>query len=51
MKKIVFAHIACLYDFDSEQEATAFQDEAKSKGWYVNKEVYKADETNAKIKN
>ena len=44
MKRIAFAHVACLYDFDSEQEALDFQNEAKSKGWFINKEVYKADE-------
>lgn len=44
MKRIAFAHVAVLYDFDSELEAMDFQRESRAKGWFVNREVYKSSD-------
>ena len=41
MKRIVFAWVTFMYDFDSEQEAVEFIKNSHGKGWQVDEQPYK----------
>ena len=44
MKKVSYAHISLIYDFDNKQERDEFIKENQNKGWYFNKPYHPSDD-------